>query len=430
MHTDRRSFMTSALAGGVAAATMPFGVKAQFLNAPRHGLPGTLQERYAKLDEILKQPVFLRHLFPDPVIIESVELLKNKKEYLCRVRSKDGHEGISVSNAEQMASLFTIFVKRIAPYFIGKDARDLEELIPAATVYESNYKATGLAIWVPIATLEFAILDMFGKMSNRSIGQLISDKIYNKSISVYQANGERDNSAEEVIEHLKRDVDISHAKAIKFKLGGRMSHTEYPVGRSEKLIPMVRKTFGDDMIISADSNGSYTAAQAIPIGKLMQEYKYAFYEEPVPFDWYEETKQVADALDIPIAGGEQEPSTHNFRWLIANGGLSIVQPDMFYFGGMVRCVQVARMAHAFGKQCIPHISSTGLGYVYMMHFVSSIPNSGPYHEFKEFNNELPYHGATSARRSDDNGVIQVPSGPGFGVEIDPDFIAKAVVVTA
>ncbi len=430
MHTDRRRFMTTALAGGVAAAALPFGARAQFLNAPRHGLPGTLQERYAKLDEILKQPVFLRHLFPDPVIIESVELLKNKKEYLCRVRSKDGHEGISVSNAEQMASLYPIFVKRIAPFFIGKDARDLEELIPAATVYQSNYKATGLAIWVPIATLEFALLDMFGKMSNRSIGQLISDKIYNKSISVYQANGERDNSAEEVIEHLKRDVYISHAKAIKFKLGGRMSHTEYPVGRSEKLIPLVRKTFGDDMIISADSNGSYTAAQAIPIGKLMQEYKYAFYEEPVPFDWYEETKQVADALDIPIAGGEQEPSTHNFRWLVANGGLSIVQPDMFYFGGMVRCVQVARMAHAFGKQCIPHISSTGLGYVYMMHFVSSIPNSGPYHEFKEFNNELPYHCATSTLRSDDSGVIQVPSGPGFGMEIDPDFIAKATVVTA
>jgi L-alanine-DL-glutamate epimerase-like enolase superfamily enzyme len=430
MHTDRRSFMTTALAGGVAAAALPFGAKAQFLNAPRHGLPGKLEERYAKLDEVLKQPVFLRHLFPDPVIIESVELLKNKKEYLCRVRSKDGHEGISISNAEQMASLYPIFVKRIAPYFIGKDARDIEELIPAATVYQSNYKATGLAIWVPIATIEFAILDMFGKMSNRSIGQLISDKIYNKSISVYQANGERDNSAEEVIEHLKRDVDISHAKAIKFKLGGRMSHTEYPVGRSEKLIPLVRKTFGDDMIISADANGSYTAAQAIPIGKLMQEYKYAFYEEPVPFDWYEETKQVADALEIPIAGGEQEPSTHNFRWLVANGGLSIVQPDMFYFGGMVRCVQVARMAHAFGKQCIPHISSTGLGYVYMMHFVSSIPNSGPYHEFKEFNNELPYHCATSSLRSDDNGVIQVPSGPGFGVEIDPDFLAKAVVVTA
>jgi L-alanine-DL-glutamate epimerase-like enolase superfamily enzyme len=429
MNSDRRSFLTTAIVGGTAAAIWTNSAFAQFLNAPRHGLPGTLKERYAKLDAALAQPVFRRDLFPDPVIIESVELLYAKNQYICRVRSKDGHEGLSVSNAAQMASLYPIFVKRVAPFFIGKDARDIESLVTAVTVYESNYKAQGLAIWVPIATVEFAILDMFGKMSNKPIGLLISDKIYNKSISVYQANGERDISAEETIEHLKRDVALSHAKAIKFKLGGRMSHVETPVGRSEKLIPLVRKTFGDEMVISADANGSYTPAQAIPIGKLMQEQKYAFYEEPVPFDWYEETKQVADALEIPIAGGEQEPSTHNFRWLIGNGALSIVQPDMFYFGGMVRCVQVARMANALGKQCIPHISSTGLGYVYMMHFISAIQNSGPYHEFKEFNNELPYHCATSTLRSDESGVIKIPSGPGFGVEIDPDFLKKATVVT-
>lgn len=428
MNPNRRQFFATAAAAVGAAAALPSTLSGQFLNAPRHGLPGTLNERYTKLDSILKQPVFKRELFPDPVVIESVELLHGQHQYICRVRSKDGHEGISVSNAEQMAALYPLFTRRIAPFFIGKDARDIESLIPAATVHDSNYKAQGLAIWVPIATIEFAILDMFGKMANRSIGLLISDKIYNPAISVYQANGERDNSAEEVIEHLKRDVDISHAKAIKFKLGGRMSHPEYPPGRSEKLIPMVRKVFGDDMIISADSNGSYTVAEALPIGKLMQEYKYAFYEEPVPFDWYEETKQVADALEIPVAGGEQEPSTHNFRWLIANGGLSIVQPDMFYFGGMIRCTQIARMANAFGKQCIPHISSTGLGYVYMMHFVSSIPNSGPYHEFKEFNNELPYHCATSSLRSDEHGVIRVPSGPGFGVDIDPDFLKRCEIV--
>ncbi len=429
MNSNRRHFLAAA-AAGVAATALPLHSAAQFLNAPRHGLPGTVEERYARLDAILKEPVLKRELFPDPVIIESVELLHLEQQYLCRVHSKDGHEGISVSNAEQMASLYPIFVRRIAPFFIGKDARDLEHLIPAVTVHDSNYKAQGLAIWVPIATLEFAVLDMLGKMSNRSIGLLIGDKIHNPSISVYQANGERDNSAEEVIEHLKRDVDISHAKAIKFKVGGRMSHPEYPPGRSEKLIPLVRKTFGDDMIISADSNGSYTVPEAISIGKLMQEYKYAFYEEPVPFDWYEETKRVSDALDIPIAGGEQEPSTHNFRWLIANGGLSIVQQDMFYFGGMIRCMQVARMANAFGKQCIPHISSTGLGYVYMMHFVSAIPNSGPYHEFKEFNSKLPYHCATSSLRADASGVIKVPTGPGFGVDIDPDFVKRCAVIKA
>jgi L-alanine-DL-glutamate epimerase-like enolase superfamily enzyme len=421
MQSTRRDVFRSALAASVAASLPSMAAAAPIANS-------SLKARYAKLDAAASQSVFKRELFPKPAIIETVELLHYKKSWLCRVRIKGGAEGISVSNSQQMEVLYPIFAKRIAPYFIGKDARDLEALMEEVTVYESNYKATGLAIFVPMATLEFAILDMFGKMVNKPIGLLISDKIYNSKINVYQANGERYISAEETIDHLQRDVAISKAKAIKFKLGGRMSHPETPIGRSEKLIPLVRKTFGDKMVISADANGSYTPEQAIPIGRLMQEYNYAFYEEPVPFDWYEELKQVADALKIPMALGEQEPSTHNFRWVLANNAVGIVQQDMFYFGGMVRCMRVARMAAVLGKQCIPHISSTGLGYLYMMHFVSAIPNSGPYHEFKEFNNDLPYSCPTSTLRSDDGGAITVPTGPGLGVTIDPAYVAQHVVV--
>lgn len=423
MHTSRRNLLKTVISAGAAAAIPAVAQQKPCLT------PGS-NPNYAKLDTILKQPVLRREFFKSPVIIESLELLHYEKSYLCRVRSKDGAEGISISNSQQMRVLYPVLVKRMQPFFIGKDARNLESLLEEVTVYENNYKATGLAIWVPLATIEFAILDMLGRMAGKSIGLLISDKIYNPNIAVYQANGERYISAEETIDHLKRDVAISKAKAIKFKLGGRMSHPETPTGRSEKLIRLARETFGDQMYISADANGSYTVAEAIPIGKLMQEYKYAFFEEPVPFDWYEETKQVADALQIPIAGGEQEPSTHNFRWLIANNGLAITQQDMFYFGGMVRCMRVARMAHAMGKLTIPHISSTGLGYVYMMHFISAIPNSGPYHEFKEFNNTLPYKCDTSTLRSSADGVIKVPTGPGLGLEVDPDYVKKHTVVTA
>lgn len=423
MQSSRRNLLKTAISAGAAAAIPAFAEQKPCLT------PGS-NPNYAKLDAILKQPVLRREFFKHPVIIESLELLHYEKSYLCRVRSKDGAEGISISNSQQMRVLYPILVKRMQPFFIGKDARDLESLLEEVTVYENNYKATGLAIWVPLAAIEFAILDMLGRMVGKPIGLLISDKIYNPNIAVYQANGERYISAEETIDHLKRDVAISKAKAIKFKLGGRMSHPETPTGRSEKLIRLARETFGDQMYISADANGSYTVAEAIPIGKLMQEYKYAFFEEPVPFDWYEETKQVADALQIPIAGGEQEPSTHNFRWLVANNGLAITQQDMFYFGGMVRCMRVARMAHAMGKLTIPHISSTGLGYVYMMHFISAIPNSGPYHEFKEFNNTLPYKCDTSTLRSSADGVIKVPTGPGLGLEVDPDYVKKHTVVTA
>jgi L-alanine-DL-glutamate epimerase-like enolase superfamily enzyme len=81
------------------------------------------------------------------------------------------------------------------------------------------------------------------------------------------------------------------------------------------------------------------------------------------------------------------------------------------------------MADALGKPCVPHISGSGLGYLYMMHFVSAIPNAGPFHEFKGFNMSIPLECATSNLQSDD-GVVSVPTGPGLGAVIDPDYIAK------
>lgn len=416
MKHTRRQFIETTLAGSVAVALPGFSFQS-----------ATINEKYKTLDEIIRRPVLKREQFQSPIIIETLELLRLKNNFLCRVRSKDGAVGISVANNDQMKSLYPVFINRLQPFFIGKDARNLETLIEEVYVYQSNYKMQNLALWVPLATIEFAILDMLGHIVNKSIGQLIGE-IHNPRIAVYQANGERGISPELTIEHLKKEIGESKAKALKFKVGGRMNNNfEEPKGRTEKLIPLVRKTFGDKMVIYADSNGSYTADEAIRIGRIMEEYKIDFYEEPVPFDWYEETKEVSDALSIPIAGGEQEPSLHMFRWLIANEALQIVQPDMFYFGGMVRSMKVARMVHASGKQCTPHISGSGLGYLYMMHFVSAIPNAGPYHEFKGFNNELPFECKTSSLSSDD-GVVTVPSGAGLGIDIDTAYIAKHQVV--
>ena len=417
--TDRRRFLAGALAGGAGAALPACAAP------PASAGASSSNPNYAKLDAVLKEPVLKRHLFSAPVIIETLELLRLDDSFLCRVRSKDGAEGISAANNSQQRSLYPIHVNRLQPFFLGKDARDLETLLEEVYVYQSNYKLQSLALWVPLATIEFAILDMLGRIANKSMGQLVGE-IHNPKVAVYRANGERDVTAEAVMENLKRQVAESEARALKIKIGGRMSHVEYPAGRSEKLIPMVRKEFGDQMVCYADSNGSYDVAEGIKFGRLLEEYKFAFYEEPVPFDWYEETKAVTDAVEIPVAGGEQEASMHAFRWLIANDALEIVQPDLYYFGGFIRSMKVARMAAARGKVHTPHISD-GLGYLYMIHLVSAIPNAGPYHEFKGLSDDVPLECKTSSLKTE-NGVVTVPTGPGSGIEIDPAFIKKHTVL--
>ena len=426
MNNSRRDFLTKG-ALGATFITGAFGACQTGTEAKSNRNQAQLQ--YSNLDQALSEQVLKSDLFSEPVIIESLQLLRYKDNFICTVKSKDGAEGISVGNNMQLISLYPIFVNRLQPFFIGKDARNLEELLEGVYVYKSNYKLQNLALWVPLATIEFAILDLLGKIAGKSIGQLIGD-IHNPKIAVYRANNYRGKTASQSIEFIKKNVEETQAKALKFKVGGRMSHdADDPAGRSEALIPLVRETFGDDMVIYADSNGSYSAKEAIRIGKIMEEYNYDFYEEPTPFDWYEETKAVADALNVSIAGGEQEPSMHQFRWLIGNNALDIVQPDMFYFGGMIRSMKVAKMAHAVQKKCVPHISGSGLGYLYMMHFVSAVPNAGPYHEFKGFNTEIPYECTTSSLRSE-QGVVVVPTGPGLGLDIDPGYIAKHEVVKA
>jgi len=94
---------------------------------------------------------------------------------------------------------------------------------------------------------------------------------------------------------------------------------------------------------------------------------------------------------------------------------------------MIRCTKVARMAKAVGIPCTPHISKSGLGYVYMLHFVSTLANAGPFHEFKGANVKIPLECKTSSLCSE-NGEVTVPSGPGLGVKIDPDFIKKHKIV--
>lgn len=423
MQANRRQFIAAGLAGGVAA-TVPAlsdGPQARTLDSA-----GALNPRYPVLDEILSQPVLKKELFPTPVIIETLELLRYKGSFLCRVRSTDGAQGISVGHSE-LNSLFPIFVSRVQPFFLGKDARDLDLLLEKVYIYSLNFRLSGLALGVPLATAEFAILDMLGRIAGKSMGQLIGD-IHHPDVAVYQATEYREKSVEESLDLIKRDVAEYNAHALKIKVGGLMFMTKDhravgPQGRTETMIPLVRKTFGEEMALYADANGFYSAQEAIRVGRLLEEYRYGFFEEPVMFDWYEETKQVADALTLPVAGGEQEHSLHGFRWLIANDGLQIVQPDTYYFGGMIRSMKVARMAKAFGKDCTPHMSGGGLGFLYMMHFVSALPNACPHHEFKGLRTDVQFECKTSPLSVVD-GRIAVPTGPGSGVDIEPEYIRK------
>jgi L-alanine-DL-glutamate epimerase-like enolase superfamily enzyme len=326
-----------------------------------------------------------------------------------------------------MRTLFPIFLENLQPFFIGKDARELDLILEKVYIYGFNFRYNGLALGLPLATIEFAILDMLGRMARKPVGQLIGE-IHNPEVSVYMATEWREKPVEESIKLIKEAVAEYDVNALKIKVGGLMFMTKDmyavgPPGRTEAIIPLVRKTFGDKMALYADSNSFYTVPEAIRVGRLLEEYKYGYFEEPVMFDHLEEIKQVADALALPVANGEQDYSFYGFRWLIANDGIDIVQPDNYYFGGLIRSMKVARMAAAFGKTCVPHMSGGGLGYLYNIQFVSAVANAGAHHEFKSLRTHVRFECRTSPLKVV-AGKIKVPTGPGFGVDFDPEWVSK------
>lgn len=328
MKRNRRQFFR--VAGGVGAIALARSMPA---------LGGERQVTEEALKKAAEAPVLKRDLFASPVIIESIELLRKGREYFVHVRSKDGAEGISLTNS-RAEYLYPILKRLVVPYFIGKDARDLEEHLFGVYRFRSNYKLQGLALWCPVAWVEMAMLDMLGRIAGESLGELLGG-VVRRRVPFYVASGRRDSTPEEEVDYLLRLVEETGAKAVKFRVGGRMSrNADSMPGRTEKLIPLSRKKLGDRIAIHADSNSSYDPPKAIEVGRMLEAIGAVYFEEPCPFDHLEDTKRVADALTIPVAGGEQEFSQRRFRWMIANRGVDVVQPDLHYYGGLIRSIRV------------------------------------------------------------------------------------------
>jgi L-alanine-DL-glutamate epimerase-like enolase superfamily enzyme len=371
-----------------------------------------------------EEPMFdLPGQFTSPVKIESVEMLKNGSNFFVRTRSTDGAVGIT--GTKQVEDFIPLFEHLVAPHFVGKDARDLESLVDY--VYRQNYKLASIPLWCCIAYVEQSLLDMLGKIAGKSVGALLGGVIKTE-IPVYLSGSERVLSAEEEVDVYVRGVAETGANAVKFHMGGRMSRNldTYP-GRTETLLRRAREKLGDKVILMADANGSYDVPNGIRIGRLLESLNYAFYEEPCPFEEWSETQAVAKALKIPIAFGEQQFSLWQFDWMLRNGVMVIVQPDMNYNGGLIRAKRVARIAEKLGKTIVPHNTQTGANSVNILQFASCTKNATPLMEYPwRAPQKTPSWYKPDFKIKD--GKIRVPDAPGMGLEIDPDYLKQATLI--
>jgi L-alanine-DL-glutamate epimerase-like enolase superfamily enzyme len=190
----------------------------------------------------------------------------------------------------------------------------------------------------------------------------------------------------------------------------------------------MRKALGDDAALLVDANSGYSPARAIAVGGMLQDHGVCHFEEPCPYWELEQTKQVTDALDLDVTGGEQDCDLTVWRRMIDMRAVDVVQPDVCYLGGLTRTLRVARMAEAAGMKVTPHSANLSMVTMFTMHLLGAIANAGPYLEFSiEGPDYYPWQEGLflgDPYRIVD-GMAAIPDGPGWGIEINLDWLAGA-----
>lgn len=395
---SRRNFLKTGLSA-VAFPTFP---------ASAESLSGT--------DDLPQWPLpNLKALFPEIIKIHSVELLKTQGELMLVVRA-NGQLGITQCN-DRMPHLTSLLKGLVLPHFAGKDARDLPQLVDNAYRLNSNYKYAGMPLWNCIGSVEIAVWDVLGKIIQWPVYQLLGKQVRSE-YPVYISDFNREGDPEKIANQLLEKLHVTGAKGVKIKVGGRMVNTPENAAQTRKYIPLLRKILGNETIIYADANGSYTPREGIEAGILLEDNGVAIFEEPCNFEDEEGMKTVTKALSkIVLAGGEQDSSLYRFRRLAQENVYDLLQPDMYYNGGILRALQVAEIAKKYGAAGIaPHTPKADPLIAPFWQVAALIPNLYGLQEFVYNPNEKKPIWHTDIRLT--NGKMTIPNRAGLGIDYD------------
>jgi len=214
--------------------------------------------------------------------------------------------------------------------------------------------------------------------------------------------------------------------AIKLKLG-------FGIDDDIRLCREVRRAVGDTMAIMVDANHAYDATAAIRVGRQIEDLDIAWFEEPVPPEDLQGYRQVKSALRIPIAGGEAEFTRWGFRSMLVDRVIDILQPDLCAAGGLSECKKIADMANAFGVRVNPHVWGTGVALAASLQLIATLPDNPPgLHPIPPLleldQSEHPIRMAILREPiRHQAGWVEVPTGPGLGIEIDRTAFAKFLI---
>jgi L-alanine-DL-glutamate epimerase-like enolase superfamily enzyme len=357
--------------------------------------------------------------------IASLETFADQFVCFVRVTGDSGAVGWGQTSTYNADITAAIFHRQVAPWALGADAFDIDALV--SRIEEREHKFPGSYRCRAIAGLDTALWDLRGRLEGKPVVELLGGKP--RRLRAYASSMRRDITPQDEAARLVELRDAQGFDAFKWRVGAECGHDvdEWP-GRTEAIVPEVARALGAGVDKLVDANSGFSPRRAIEVGRLLEAEGIGHYEEPCPYWKLEETKEVTAALDIDVTGGEQDCDLATWARMIEMRAVDVVQPDVMYMGGICRTLKVVEMAAAAGLPCTPHSANLSLVTLCTMHLLGAIANAGKYLELSiEGPDYYPWQEGLFVgdpyRVTD--GHVTIPSSPGWGVEINPQWLAAA-----
>jgi galactonate dehydratase len=332
-----------------------------------------------------------------------------------KIHTDEGIVGIGEAACLDKERALVATIGELDRYLIGANPFAIEKLW--SLMYRQAFWRGGPLLCGALSGVEHALWDIKGKALGVPVYELLGGQ-YRQKVKVYTWIGT--GSPEECAEQALRRKEQGF-RALKFTPfegcgpGFDLAHGK----RVEARVKAVREAVGDDFGIAVDGHGRLNPVNAIEMAKRVEPYGILFFEEPVLPEYAEAMADVHRVARIPIATGERLFTRYPFRDLLTRQAVDVVQPDPCTVGGIWETHKIASMAEAFMVSIAPHNPLSPLATVVCLHLDSVVPNFliQECQVTPERQNIL-----TTAAEIVEDGYMRCPTGPGWGVELNEDFL--------
>lgn len=277
-----------------------------------------------------------------------------------------------------------------------------------------------------ISGIDQALWDIKGKFYNAPIYQLLGGKCRDK-IKVYSWIG-GDRPAD--VGNAARDIVSKGFTALKMNATEELQYvdTYEKIDHAVARIAAVREAVGSGVGIGIDFHGRVHKPLARVLAKALEPYRPMFIEEPVLPENNEALREIAQAVSIPIATGERMFSRWQFKNLLKDGYVDIIQPDLSHAGGITECKKILSMAEAFDVAAAPHCPLGPIALAACLQVDATCYNAFIQEQslgihYNQGGDLLDYLADNKVFQYD-NGFVKIPEGPGLGIEINEDHVRR------